>query len=123
MAEKEDLEREKRVSIYKAFLILTGGSVILLDAIKVAGQAFDYRWLVLVALAIMGGWVASARIPGAGPIVTVSDAFVFLTMLLMGREYETLVAGISAFGDTLRHTKKWFTLAASITLTCLSYFI
>ena len=123
MAEKEDLEREKRVTLYKALLILTGGSVILLDTMKVVGQPFDYRWLILAALAVMGGWVASARIPGAGPIVTVSDAFVFLTMLLMGREYATLVAGISAFSDTLRHTKKWFTLAASIALTCLSYFI
>ncbi len=123
MTEKEDPKREPYVLIYKALLILVGGGVILFDVIKVAQQPFDYRWMALAALAVIGGWVASARIPGAGLIVTVSDAFVFLTLLLLGMEYATLVAAISACGDMLRHTRKWFTLAASIALTCFSYFL
>lgn len=123
MAETEEWQRKQWGALYKILLIVVGGSVMLFDVVRVWQQPFDYRWLVLAFLAVLGGWVSSARIPGAGPIVTVADAFVFLALLLLGREYATLVASISAFSDIRRHTKRWFTLTASVGLTCFSYFL
>src|SRR5262249_88052 len=120
---QEDWKRDQRVALYKTLLIVVGGGVMLFDVVRVWRQPFDYRWLVLAVLAVVGGWVSSARMPGAGPIVTVSDAFVFLALLLLGREYATMVAGVSAFSDIRRHTKRWFTVAASVGLTCFSYFL
>src|SRR5437867_565228 len=102
-----DSHREKYARIYRLLLVGAGTGVIGLATARIIHQPFDLRWLALAAFAIIGSWAVSAQIPGAAGIVTVSDTFVFLTMLLCGPEAATLVAAIAAAGDSARYVKRW----------------
>src|ERR1041385_7799429 len=77
-------QREHYIKIYRGSLVACGTVTIGLAAAHLINQPFDLRWLALAAFAVVGSWLAASRIPGAKSIVTVSDTFIFLTLLLCG---------------------------------------
>jgi diguanylate cyclase (GGDEF)-like protein/putative nucleotidyltransferase with HDIG domain len=119
----EESQRENYIKLYQTLLILLGLGVIGLAAGRVLSQAFDWRWLVLAILALVGSWLAASQLPGAKNIVTVSDAFVFLTALLGGPDAAILVAAITAAGDSARFVKRWVTFATNVSVICISFFV
>jgi len=117
-----DRHREKYARIYRLLLIGFGIGVIGFAITRITRQPFDLRWLALAAFAIIGSWAVSSQIPGATGIVTVSDTFVFLAMLLCGPEAAALVAAIAAAGDSARYVKHWLVFASNIAVNCFSFF-
>jgi diguanylate cyclase (GGDEF)-like protein/putative nucleotidyltransferase with HDIG domain len=116
-------KRERVLLVYRCLLIGAGILIIAFSAARVIGQPFDYRWLVLATFAALGSWAVSSRIPGVESAITVSDAFVFLTMLLMGPEYAILLAAASTASDSFRHVKRLMTVATNIAMISCSYML
>jgi diguanylate cyclase (GGDEF)-like protein/putative nucleotidyltransferase with HDIG domain len=115
--------REYYIKIYRRLLIVGGLGVIGLVTARLIREPFDPRWLAMMAFAVVGSWLAASQIPGAKSVVTVSDTFIFLTMLLCGPEAATLVAAAAAASDSARHVKYWLTLATNVAVICCSFFI
>jgi diguanylate cyclase (GGDEF)-like protein/putative nucleotidyltransferase with HDIG domain len=116
-------KRERVLLVYRCLLIGAGILIIAYSAARVTSQLFDYRWLVLAVFAVLGSWAVSSRIPGVESAITVSDAFVFLTMLLLGPEYAILLAAASTASDSLRHVNRLLIVASNIAMISCSYFL
>ncbi len=118
-----ETQREHYIKIYRGSLVVCGAVTIGLAGAHLINQPLDLRWLALAAFAVVGSWLAASQIPGAKSIVTVSDTFIFLTMLLCGPDAVTLVAAAAAVSESARHVKRWLTLATNISVICCSFFI
>ena len=116
-------QREHYIKVYRISLVVCGAVTIGLATVRLINQPLDWHWLALAAFAVVGSWLAASQIPGAKSVVTVSDTFIFLTMLLCGPDAVTLVAAAAAASESVRHVKYWLTLAANISVICCSFFI
>jgi diguanylate cyclase (GGDEF)-like protein/putative nucleotidyltransferase with HDIG domain len=122
--------RERVLLAYRFLLIGAGILIVAFSAAKVVDAAFEYRWVVLTMFAVLGGWAVSSKIPGIESAITVSDAFVFLTMLLLGPEYAILLVAASTASDSFRYVKRLVSvgkrvllIAMNIAMISCSYFI
>ena len=118
-----DSQREKYVRIYTWLLVVLGAGVAGFTLVRLFFQPFDVRWLALALFAFIGSALASSRVSGAKNVVTVSDTFLYLTLLLCGPEAGTMVGAIAVAGDSSRHVKRWLILAANVAVICVSFFI
>lgn len=66
----------------------------------------DLRFGFLVLITIIIGSRITVQIPKAKGHISVSDTFIFLTMLMFGGEAAVLLAGIEAFTATVRFNKR-----------------
>jgi diguanylate cyclase (GGDEF)-like protein/putative nucleotidyltransferase with HDIG domain len=114
--------RENQVQDYRALLTVAGLGVVAYAAARVFRQPFDARWLICAALAVVGSRVTSSRMPGVTNVITVSDTFIFLTVLLCGLDAGVLVAAIATVGDSVRHVKSCRVVALNVAAICCSFF-
>src|SRR3989442_10820582 len=96
-------QREYYIKVYQGLLVACGAATVGLAAAHLLNQPLDLHWLALAAFAVVGSWLAASQIPGAKSVVTVSDTFIFLTMLLYGPEAAILVAVTSVASPSARH--------------------
>lgn len=94
-----------------------------LSSLAVLQHPFDHRWVVLCMLAIGSSWLATAKIPDAKNVITVSDTFVFLAAIFIGLEYAVLLAVLCTISESVRYVKKAFTLAVNISIISCSYYL
>jgi diguanylate cyclase (GGDEF)-like protein/putative nucleotidyltransferase with HDIG domain len=116
-------KRERYVFFYRLSVIIFAAGIIAHDVVAIWSRFFDYRWVTLAAFAMIASWVASSELPSAHSIVTVSDAFVFLAILLLGSEYATMVVIVTGASDSLRHIKRASLIAFNVSIICSSYFL
>jgi hypothetical protein len=64
-------------------------------------QAVDWQWLILAALTLLTG-TFTVRIPGIPALLSVSDTFVFASVLLFGPAAGTIIALLDALIISLR---------------------
>src|SRR3712207_625307 len=87
-----------------------GGAAALASLRALQWSQLDWSFAVLAALSIGVGARAVVKIPRVKGEVTVSDAFIFLTMLLYDGEAAVLLACVEGFCSSLRITKRWLTV-------------
>ena len=114
---------EHKVRNYKLLLIVLGAGSIACAALHLWHEPFNAQWIMVGAFTIILSQIAAARIPNAKNAVTVSDTFIFLTVLLFGGYPAVLVAAVASASDSARHTKRWITLATNVAVICLSLFL
>ncbi len=83
----------------------------------------DLRFAVLAAIAIGVGARAIVRIPRVKGEVTVSDTFIFLTMMLYDGEAAILLAIVEAVTSSMRITKTWLTVLFNAGIMGCSTFV
>ena len=83
----------------------------------------DFRFLMLAAVTICFGSRIGIEFSRHKNQITVSDCFIFLTLLLYGREAAVLLAGAEALCSSLRFTRLWLTRSFNASLTALSTFV
>jgi signal transduction histidine kinase/CheY-like chemotaxis protein len=83
----------------------------------------DWSFAVLAAISIALGARAIVRIPRVKGEVTVSDTFIFLTMMLYDGEAAILLAIVEALCSSLRITKTWLTVLFNAGIMGCSTFI
>jgi hypothetical protein len=82
----------------------------------------DPRFLVLALLTLGIGSRFSIRIPRVSAHISVSDTFIFLTLLLFGGEAAVVVAALDGFFTSLRFSRKPQTLIFNAAVVSFSTF-
>jgi hypothetical protein len=82
------------VSLFSVFRLVLGTAVPLLSAFHIPVVQFDLRFLLLALITIGISSRLTIQIPRVQGQVTVSDTFIFITMLLYGGEAAILLAAI-----------------------------
>lgn len=100
-------------------VIAVGAAVFLYSVTQISIEKIDVGLIVLVVLTLFITSRVSIPIPGVRAKISVSDTFVFLTLLLYGGEAAVIVAACEAFISTLFSTQKrwiWFFNASAIAI-------
>jgi diguanylate cyclase (GGDEF)-like protein/putative nucleotidyltransferase with HDIG domain len=111
-------------SICRLLVVASGVGVVAVATTHVIQAPFDPRWLALTVFVVFGSWITTSPIPGvATGAITVSDTFVFLTILLCGPNEAILVAAFATASESARFTKSWINFATNIAIICTSFFL
>jgi diguanylate cyclase (GGDEF)-like protein/PAS domain S-box-containing protein len=87
-------------------IAVVGAVVTVLCIYRLPGQQLDLRYPFLVLVTIVIGSRITVQIPRAKGHISVSDTFIFLTMLMFGGEAAILLASMEAFTSTIRFSKR-----------------
>jgi diguanylate cyclase (GGDEF)-like protein/PAS domain S-box-containing protein len=105
-------------------VIVCGVAACIASAISFPGSnLIDPRFLVLAAITVLLGSRIGIEFSRHRIQITVSDTFVFLTLLLFGAEAAVLVAATEAFWSSFRFSKLWVTRLFNAGLLACSTFI
>ncbi|HVG28999.1 MAG TPA: ATP-binding protein [Pyrinomonadaceae bacterium] len=83
----------------------------------------DTRFLILALLTLGVGSRFSIKIPRVSAHISVSDSFIFLTLLLFGGEAAVVVAALDGFFTSLRFSRKPLTLLFNGAVVAFSTFV
>src|SRR3990172_7595604 len=79
--------------LYVACVIIAGGIVVLRSALALYDEPVDRQWLLLAALTLLSGSI-TVKIPSVAATLSVSEAFVFTSVLIFGRAAGTVTAAL-----------------------------
>jgi len=103
--------RKQLPAIYMWAVIAAGAASCVYAGISLpVGRIDIYFWLLTVVTAIIGSRIA-IRIPKININITVDDTFVFIALLLYGRDAAVLLAAMAGICSGLRISKKVRTVA------------
>src|SRR6185295_14464493 len=129
----QDTQSRKLVKFYLRSIICVGALTYVLAAYRLDLKIVDFKLGVLVVITGMITSRMTIKIPQFSSWISVSDTFIFLTLLLYGCEAAILMAGAEAFLSSIRssYCRKWSTIlfnwasatvAVCITAYTLRYF-
>jgi diguanylate cyclase (GGDEF)-like protein len=105
---EDDKKLKGRLRLNKPYMWLInvlGGVACLFALLHFPSAQVDLRFLLLASLTVIVSSRVSVRIPRANTTITVSDAFIFLTMLLYNPEAAILLAAAEGTCSGLRLSK------------------
>src|SRR5712691_8940437 len=107
---KANSNNEKLTQTYIWATILGGGAVYLLAAYWLNLHLLDVRFLFIAILTLLLSSRIAIKIPQFSSHISVSDTFIFLTLLLYGGEAAILMAATEALLSSSRFCRKWTTV-------------
>jgi diguanylate cyclase (GGDEF)-like protein len=96
---------QKQIKAYLWSVILLGGVVTLIAAVRMPWSSLGLRFMLLAFVTVGISSRFSVRVPRANTNVTVSDTFIFLIMLLYGGPAAILVAATEGLTAGIRISK------------------
>ncbi|HEY8187999.1 MAG TPA: histidine kinase dimerization/phospho-acceptor domain-containing protein, partial [Pyrinomonadaceae bacterium] len=104
--------QSKLVKFYLRSIICVGGLTYVLAAYRLDLKIVDLKIGVLVIITGLLSSRMTIKIPQFGSWISVSDTFIFLTLLLYGCEAAILMAATEAFLSSIRsaYCRKWSTI-------------
>lgn len=100
------MKRQTFRTLYLLLVTLSGVAVAVLCASRLPFLKLDLRFLVLAFITVFIGSRITIRVPRARGRISISDTFVFLTLLLFGGEAAVLVATAEAFVSSTYFSKR-----------------
>lgn len=107
---------------YLASVTLCGFAVALISAYRLPLATLDLKFAVLAVVTMLVARI-TVRIPRALGRVSVSDIFVFLTLLLYGGEAAVLLATVEAFVSSLYFSKRFLIRGFNASVMGVSTFV
>jgi diguanylate cyclase (GGDEF)-like protein/PAS domain S-box-containing protein len=104
-------------------LTAVGATCFLFSVYRLNLAALDLRFFVLALATVTIGPRLLVDIPRVKSRITVSETFIFLTMLLFGGEAAILIATFEALGTSLRCSKKVISHFFNMSVIACSYFL
>jgi signal transduction histidine kinase/CheY-like chemotaxis protein len=95
---------------FMALAAVAGGAAGVFSMWRLQWSQMDLSFVVLALIAIGIGARVSVRIPRVKGEVTVSDTFIFLTMMLYDGEAAIILALVEALCSSFRFSKTWLTI-------------
>src|SRR5882672_6997287 len=102
MPPKADIKNEKLVKAYMWTTIGAGGLIYFLAALRLDSRIIDLNLGMLVVITVVLSSRITIKIPQLGSQISVSDTFIFLTLLLYGCEAAILMAATEALLSSSR---------------------
>jgi signal transduction histidine kinase len=119
------MSRKAFSKVYMWLIVGMGGILCCFSAynfVNAAHHHSDWNLLILALIAIGLGPCLIVRIPRLTSQITVSDTFIFLTLLLYGGDAAVLLAALEAFCSSLRFSRKTITiLSNSAVMACATF--
>jgi signal transduction histidine kinase/ActR/RegA family two-component response regulator len=125
----EDTQSKKLVRFYLRSIICVGGLTYFLAAYQLDLKIVDLKLGVLVIITGLISSRMTIKIPRFGSWISVSDTFIFLTLLLYGCEAAILMAATEAFLSSIRsaYCRKWSTIlfnwSVAAMATCVTAYV
>jgi signal transduction histidine kinase/ActR/RegA family two-component response regulator len=122
----EHTQNKRLVKFYLRSIICVGGLTYFLAAYRFDLKIIDLKLGVLLVITGLISSRMTIKIPQFGSWISVSDTFIFLTLLLYGCETAILMAGTEAFLSSIRsaYCRKWSTIlfnwSAAAVATCIT---
>lgn len=104
-------------------VILAGTLVCALSAYRLPLRTLDLRLAVLVLVTTLIGSRITIQMPGGKGHISVSDTFIFLTMLLFGGEAAVLLAASEAFISSIHFNKRMIVRLFNAAVMAVSTFV
>ncbi|MDT7602917.1 MAG: hypothetical protein QOF61_914, partial [Acidobacteriota bacterium] len=108
--------------IFLRTIIVLGIAAYLLSLYFLPVSRLDSRFILLAILTLVIGSRFSIPIPRVSAHISVSDSFIFLTLLLFGGEAAVIVAALDGLFTSLRFSRKPLTLLFNATVVAFSTF-
>jgi signal transduction histidine kinase/FixJ family two-component response regulator len=99
------IDKKRLFRPYAWLIVASGAAVVLFSAYRLPYSTLDVRFFLLVALTLGVTSRISIPIPGVKSEISVSDTFVFLTMLLYGGEAGILLGAAESLFVSFRVSK------------------
>jgi signal transduction histidine kinase/ActR/RegA family two-component response regulator len=93
-------------------ILVAGAAICLYSIYRLPLERLDLRFLLLAVITISISSRLTVQIPRISGHISVSDTFIFLTMLLYGGEAAVLLAGAEALCSSLRFNRKAISISA-----------
>jgi signal transduction histidine kinase/ActR/RegA family two-component response regulator len=104
-------------------IIVLGMAAYLISLCFLPVPRLDTRFLILALLTLGVGSRFSIKIPRVSAHISVSDSFIFLTLLLFGGEAAVVVAALDGLFTSLRFSRKPVTLLFNAAVIAFSTFV
>jgi diguanylate cyclase (GGDEF)-like protein/PAS domain S-box-containing protein len=104
-------------------VIALGSAAFFFSGANVSISQVDIRFLFLTIITICIGSRITIQIPSIKEHISVSDTFIFLTILLIGGELAIVLSAAEAFCSSLRFNKKRLTVVFNTATAALSTFL
>jgi signal transduction histidine kinase/ActR/RegA family two-component response regulator len=105
------MDRKRSQEYYVRFVIAFGGVALILCLAGMSSWHFDLNFFLLATVTVFLSARVEIQIPHSSGHITVSDTFIFLTMLLYGGGPATLLAAAEGAYSSLRFGDKLKTVA------------
>jgi signal transduction histidine kinase/ActR/RegA family two-component response regulator len=113
---------DRRTRLFIIAVITLGGAAYLFSLRSLPLAGLDARFAVLAVLTLAVGSRCSIRIPRVSSHISVSDTFIFLTLLLFGGPAAVVVGALDGFFTSFRFSRKPRTLLFNGAAVALSTF-
>ncbi len=104
-------------------VIALGSAAFLFSGLSVSVSQIDIRFLFLTLITLGIGSRITVQIPSIKEHISVSDTFIFLTILLIGGDLAILLSAAEAFCSSIRFNKKRITIVFNVATAALSTFL
>src|SRR5436853_6216771 len=119
-------ESNNQISPFKAYMaavVAIGGIVLLRTCYVLPMETLSLPHLLLTAVTLFVGSRITVRFFRFDSCISVSDIFIFLSLMLFDGESAILLAGLEGFVSSLRITKKKLTMAFNSASMAIATFI
>ena len=108
--------------IYQWTVIAAGGLSCVISVFRLSPSKLDLRFLFLAVITLTIGCRITIQIPRVKGLVSVSDTFVFLVILMFNREAAVLLAAADGLYSSVRFSKKITTILFNVGVMACSTF-
>ena len=123
MSPKPNQQSPRVLLIYQWVIFVVGVTVCGFSLTRFDSRILDIRFLALTVLTLLIGSRVNIRIPRVKGFVSVSDTFIFLVILMFGKEAAVLLAATEALCSSLRFSKKATTILFNAAVMGSSTFV
>jgi diguanylate cyclase (GGDEF)-like protein/PAS domain S-box-containing protein len=104
------MQTPRRLKSYQWTIAVIGLLVCVFSTARLDPTGLDLRFLFLAVLTLVVGSRVNIRIPRVKGFISVSDTFIFLVILMFGKEAAVLLAAAEALCASVRFSKKLSTI-------------
>ncbi len=117
------LSRQQYAKQFMWAIIVLGSAAFFFSGFNVSIASVDIRFLFLTIITLCIGSRITIRIPSVKEHISVSDTFIFLTLLLISGELAIMLSAVEALCSSLRLNKKPLTTTFNMAATAFSTFL
>lgn len=118
------LEARQRYSKpYRWFIVAVGAILIAFSGYRLPHSKIDLRFLLITVVTVLVSSRVAIKIPRVNTNITVSDTFIFLTLLLYGGEAGVFLAAAEGLFSGFRISKKLLTVLFNSAMMACSTFL
>ena len=117
------MSKRRYINLFMWFVAAVGGALCVHAAYSLAHARFDPRFLLLAAITLGVGSRLSVKIPRVQSEISVSDTFVFLSVLLFGGESALLLSAAEAGCQSVRVSRRRLIVLYNVGQMAVSTFL